>query len=595
MKRLQVLVFVALLLISCVVFSQYELAILHTSDLHGHIYPINYATNKYSDVGLAKIATLIAQEREKFPDAVLVDSGDLIQGSSLEYYHARVDNRALDPMILVMNYLNYDLMAIGNHEFNYGLPVLKKSISEAQFPVVSANIVKVGTNIPYFGKPYIVKILPNGIKVGILALTTRYIPHWEEPKNIEGIAFLDPVDVAKRYVDILRKKEKVDVVVVAYHGGLERDPLTGKPTEELTGENEGYQMCEEVPGIDVLLTGHQHRKISNVFINGVLVSQPGCWGRYLGVIKLVMNKDEKSGKWIVVKKSEEMLSVKGVKENMAVMHITSDYENAVQKWLDKPIGVSDGNFYVADPFKARMMDNPLMEFVNKVQMYYSGARISSTALFSNSIKGWKRGPVTLRDIMAVYIYPNTLKVIKVKGKDIKDALERSAEYFTYENGKVGVNRSFKPYNYDMWEGINYVIDPTKPVGNRVVKLDVTDFGPVDMNKEYEIVLNNYRAAGGGGYTMFANKPVVRQVMMEVSELMADYILKGKYIKPTIDYNWRVTTKPYDTSDNLYYIVQPNDTLWCIAKRLNTTVKAIAKRNGIKNPDFILPWRTLKIY
>ncbi len=592
MKRLRVLVFVALLLISCAVFSQYELVILHTSDLHGHIYPVNYATNKYSEVGLAKIATLISQEREKYPDAILVDSGDLIQGSPLEYYHARVDNKPVDPMILAMNYLNYDFMAIGNHEFDYGLFVLKKAISEAQFPVTSANIVKAGTNIPYFGKPYIVKVLPNGIKVGILALTTKYIPHWEDPKNIKGLAFLDPVEVAKRYVKILRDKEKVDVVVVAYHGGLERDPVTGKPTEELTGENQGYQICEEVPGIDVLLTGHQHREISNCFINGVLVSQPGSWGRYLGVIKLDM--DKKHGKWVVAKKSGELLSVKGVKADEAILHITSKYEETVQNWLDKPIGVADGDFYITDPFKARMLDNPLMEFVNKVEMYYSGAKIASTALFSDSIKGWKKGPITLRDILAVYIYPNTLKVVKLKGKDIKAALERSAEYFTYKNGKVGVNKAFKPYCYDMWEGINYVIDPTKPVGSRVVKLNA-NFEPMDMNKEYEVVLNNYRAAGGGGYPMLANKPVVREVMMEVSELMADYILKFKHIKPTVDFNWRVTTKPYDTSDHLYYLILPNDTLSCIAKRMNTTVEAIAKLNNIKNPNLIYAWHVLKIY
>ncbi|QTA38048.1 5'-nucleotidase C-terminal domain-containing protein [Thermosipho ferrireducens] len=578
MKRV-LSVILLIFIISISLAQSIELVLLHTSDLHGNIFPINYATNKPYDVGIGKIATIVKQIKEQYSNVIILDSGDLIQGTPLEYYHARIDNKPVDPMMLVMNKIGYSAMALGNHEFNYGMKVLKKAISEAQFPVLSANIVKKGTQEPYF-KPYHIVTLDNGIKVGILGLITKFVPNWEDPKNIAELEFLDPVEVAKKYVPKLRNEEKVDVVVVVYHGGLERDPKTGQPTEELTGENEAYQLLQEVPGIDALLLGHQHRTIA-VKINGVPVSMPSKWGKYLG--KIVLKLEKKDGKWIVTDSNVEQLSVKGVEADKEILAMAQDYEDKVQVWLDQPVGFAKGNFWIEDPLFARLQDNPLIEFVNKVQMYYSKAKISSTALFNNSIKGWKDGPITLRDINAVYIYPNTLKVIKVKGSDIKAALEKSADYFVYENYYAKVNKSWvdpKPrhYNYDMWEGISYKIVLNRPSGNRIVDLMI-DGKPIDLNAEYEIVLNNYRAGGGGGYTMFKGKPVVREVMMEVSELMADYIMSRKTVKATVDNNW-------ETVVEFYYTVSSGETLGEIAQKLGVSIKDLARWNKIKNPDII---------
>ncbi|ABR31061.1 2', 3'-cyclic nucleotide 2'-phosphodiesterase [Thermosipho melanesiensis] len=561
-----------------------DLVILHTSDLHGNILPINYATNMPSDVGLAKIATLVKQMKKMYRNVILIDSGDLIQGTPLEYYHARIDNKPIDPMILVMNKLGYSAWTLGNHEFNYGLDILNKAISEAQFPALSANILNENGE-PVFKPYHIVNV--GDIKVGILGLTTKFIPNWEEPKNIKGLKFEDPIAIAKKYANELRNK--VDVLVVSYHGGLERDPETGEPTEELTGENQGYQLLEEVDGIDVLLLGHQHRTIATK-INGVPVSMPSYWGKYVG--KVVLKLEKVDGKWKIVDSSVESVSVKGVEPDTEVMSLVKPYEGKVQTWLDQPVGYAKGDFWIYDPLFARLQDNSLIEFVNKVQMYYSKAKISSTALFNNSIRGWKKGPVTLRDINAVYIYPNTLKIIKVKGKDIKDALEKSADYFVYDNYKVSVNKSWvkpKPrhYNYDMWEGISYKIVLNNPSGERIVDL-MFEGKPIEMDKEYEIVLNNYRAGGGGGYLMFKGKPVVREVMMEVSELMADYILNNKEIEATVDNNWETVIK-------FEYIVKPGDNLWSISKRLGISMNDLIRWNGIKNPSMLKVGQKLVYY
>ncbi|MBO8160535.1 MAG: 5'-nucleotidase C-terminal domain-containing protein [Thermosipho sp. (in: Bacteria)] len=561
-----------------------ELVILHTSDLHGNVLPVDYATNEPSNVGLGKLATIIKQIRENFSNVLLIDSGDLIQGTPLEYYHARIDNTSVDPMILIMNKLGYSAWTIGNHDFDYGLNVLSKAISEAQFSALSANIVKKGTNDPVFQPYHIVNI--DDIKVGILGLTTKYVPNWEDPNNIKEIEFLDPIEVAKKYIDILKNKEKVDILIVSYHGGLERDPKTGTLVEERVGENQAYQLLQEIPEIDVLLLGHQHKVVATK-INNIPVSMPGKWGQYLG--KIVLKLENDNGKWKVVDSTVEEIPVKDFDVDDEVLFLVREYEMKVQEWLDQPIGYAKGDFWIENPLLARLEDNSLIEFINKVQMYWSQVKISSTALFNDDIKGWKEGPITVRDIYEVYVHPYTLKVLKVKGKDIKAALEKSAEYFVYENYKVRINTNwsdYKHYDYDMWEGIDYKIVLNNPVGERIIDL-MFENAPLDMEQEYEIVLNSYRVSSEE-YGMFKDKPVVREVMLDVPELIANFILDHKVINASVDHNWTTVIR-------FEYVVNSGETLWEIAQRLGVSISDLISWNNIKNPDLIVPGMKLVYY
>jgi 2',3'-cyclic-nucleotide 2'-phosphodiesterase / 3'-nucleotidase len=517
------------------------LTILETTDVHGAILPINYANNEGREVGLAKIATLIKKERQKNDNLLLIDNGDLIQGTPLTYHYARIDNSKINPIIKILNYLMYDLAVIGNHEFNYGIEILNKAINESKFPWLCANIISKASNKCYTEKPYAIKSFESGIKVGILGLTTKYIPNWENPIHIQGLSFEDPVEHAKRWVKVLREEEKVDIVVVSYHGGFERNIETGEPTENLTGENQGYELCIQVPGIDVLLTGHQHRLIYGSKINGVLVLQAGTQGMTLGKAEIVFTKTEAGIK--IIDKKSELLSVKGVIADSEVIELVREYEAKTQRWLDKPIGKIKGDMTAGDHMTIRTQDNTLIEFINKVQMECSGAEISNTALFDNHALGFP-SDVTMRDIVSNYIYPNTLRVIRISGHDIKAALERSATYFEKYDGKnIRVNPVFsnpKPqhYNYDMWEGIEYTIDISKPVGERIVKLEIKG-KLLDLDKEYDVVMNNYRAGGGGEYFMFQNKPVIKDIPTDVSELIANYILERGTIEATVNENWKV--------------------------------------------------------
>jgi 2',3'-cyclic-nucleotide 2'-phosphodiesterase / 3'-nucleotidase len=514
--------------------------ILETSDLHGNIFPIHYATNEAAEVGLGKVATIIKREREKNKHTIVIDNGDMIQGTPLMYHYFKFQAELANPMIIVANECHYDAAVIGNHEFNYGQELLQEAISQSTFPWLAANIVDEDGN-PYFGTPYIIRQVTQDLKVAVLGLTTKHIPYWEQPEHIEGIVFEDVVTCAKKWVNYLKTEENADIVLVSYHGGFECDIESGEPIESLTGENQGYELCMEVEGIDVLLTGHQHRQLVGKEVNGVSVIQPGYNGSAVGKISLTLEK--KDTKWECVEKKGELISVADVEVDRALVKKVNGYEEAAQRWLDTSIGRVEGSMEIHNPLEARLQDHPFIEFINRVQMEIMDVDISCTALLHNEPLGLKE-EITMRDILANYPYPNTLTVIRISGQEMKEALEHTASYFeTYDGKQVRVHSSFlqpKPqhYNYDMWEGIEYEINICKPIGERITKLEYRG-EPIDLQASYDVVMNNYRASGGGEYNMFRDKLVVKEHSIDVSELLATYIATRKVIEATVNHNWHV--------------------------------------------------------
>lgn len=518
-----------------------ELVILETSDIHGHVNPINYGNNKETNSGLAKIASLINQEKQTYKYRLLIDNGDVIQGTPLTYHYVKFLHNQKNPIISILNSLHYDAAIVGNHEFNYGMNLLLDSVMESNFPWLSANIIDRETNKPRFGQPYLIKEFDNGLRIAVLGVTTHYIPNWENPSYIEGLNFEDAFKTTEKWVEYLKENEHYDLLVVSYHGGFERDLSSGEPTEALTGENQGYRLCNEIEGIDVLLTGHQHRRISE-YINGVLVVKPGFHGQTIGKVEIFF--EMKEGRWTVVNKSAELLEVDdSTIAEEEVLALAQENEDETQAWLDQPIGEIVGGLLIDNAFEVRLKDHPLIEFINRVQMEAAGVEISNTALFHNESPGFAE-KVTMRDIVSNYIYPNTLKVIRISGQDIKDALEKCASYFILdENNEIRVNPAFaepKPqhYNYDMWEGIEYELKISRPLGSRVVKLNFNGL-PMNLLEQYDVVMNNYRAGGGGNFDMFKDKPVIKEIQTDMTELLADYLLKRKTVYPSCNHNWRV--------------------------------------------------------
>ncbi|MGC5775938.1 bifunctional metallophosphatase/5'-nucleotidase [Paenibacillus pabuli] len=532
--------------------------ILVTSDLHGAIRPIHYNTNAYRPAGLALLASLIRRERERSPELLLVDNGDLLQGSPLASYAASfVSDHAVHPFIHVLNELGYDAAVMGNHEFNYGQNLLRKAVQDSHFPWLSANIVNgekteketraiapPGAGIPAFGPPYLIKTLSSGVKIALLGATTHYIPNWEHPKNIEGLQFLDALDTIRAWVGYIREHEQPDVLVVSYHGGFESDLETGEPAERLTGENQAYAICRDIEGIDVLLTGHQHRQLT-AEIHGVTVVQPGFSGNGAGHVSIELDRLS-NGKWQIAEKQARLLLLdehSDVQPDAAVMKLTDELEAKAQAWLDQPIGEVAGDLSIADPAALRLAAHPFIAFVHQVQMEATGAQISNTALLSEEARGFG-SLITVRDVLSNFIYPNTLTVLELRGQDIRDALEQTARYFEVEpSGEVFVNPAYmqpKPqhYNYDMWAGVEYELDISKPVGSRVVKLEREGL-PIKMDATYSVVMNSYRAAGGGDYAMYPGKKVLHEGATDMAALVEDYIRRHQPLTVEQANNWKV--------------------------------------------------------
>jgi len=544
MKTKNLVVIFCILVIGLILFpatgnvapQRVQITILGTTDLHGNIDPIDYYTNKPDNRGLAKIATLIKRIRKDQPNVLLIDSGDTIQGTPLESFHGRKNNEPPDPMMLVMNSLNYDGMTVGNHEYNFGLKVLEKARSEAKFPWLSANTYETQTGKTHY-QPYLVRDI-GGVKVGILGLTTPGVPNWDNPPNYAGLEFHNPILEAKKWVPILRNKERVDLVIIAMHMGLGEDLKTGEETPgQVPHENDAVEIAKEVPGIDAIFMGHTHREISSLYINGVLITQANAWGRHLARADIYLEKGA-SGWRVYAKAARTLPSEDRLEPDPEVVKIAAPYDSETQQWLARKIGESSTELTAKE---ARFRDTAILDLIQKVQLEAGNADVSMVASF-NSDARIAKGSVSVRDIAGLYVYENTLAVLEVTGQQLKEALEHSAKYFkTYVPGKRPedqVDEKIPAYNFDIAEGVNYELDISKPVGQRIQNL--TFHGQaVKPDQKFRLATNNYRVNGGGGYTMYKSAPVVYRSSEEIRELIIDWLEKHKTVPTEPTNNWRL--------------------------------------------------------
>jgi len=513
-----------------------HVVILGTTDLHGNLFPIDYYTDKPDNRGLAKISTLVKRTRAENQNVVLIDSGDTIQGTPLEYYHNKKNNQPVDPMMLAMNALGYDSMTVGNHEYNFGLQVLEKARREAKFPWLSANTYNVGTAQTHY-TPYIVKEV-GGVRIGILGLTTPGIPNWENLPNYAGLEFHDPLLEAKKWVPVLRGKERADVVVIAMHMGLEEDLRTGEQSPgQVTNENRAVVIAREVPGVDVIFMGHTHKDNPSVVINGVQLIQANFWGRHLARVDLYLENDTKG--WHIFARGARTIPLdETVVPDPEILALGQPYNLETQAWLSRAIGESAAELTAGD---ARFRDTAILDLIQRVQLEAGKADVSMAAVFNPEARIAK-GAVTVRDIAGLYVYENTLVVLEVTGQQLRDALEHSAKYFRpYEPGKSPadlVDEKIPAYNFDIAEGVTYVLNLTKPIGQRIEQLEFQG-KPLAPTQKLKLATNNYRVNGGGGYTMYKGAPVVYRSSVEIRELIIDWVERHKTIPIEPTNNWKI--------------------------------------------------------
>jgi 2',3'-cyclic-nucleotide 2'-phosphodiesterase / 3'-nucleotidase len=514
-----------------------HVVILGTTDMHGRVFPTDYYTNKYDNVGITKVATLVKEARKTDPDLLLVDSGDTIQGTPLEYFHNKRNNTPPDPMMLAMNALHYDSMTVGNHEYNFGLKVLEKARSEAKFPWLSANTYNTGASTTHY-QPYIIKEV-EGVRIGVLGLTTPGIPNWENVPNYAGLEFKETVSEAKKWVAILRDKEKVDLVVIAMHMGIEEDLRTGQINpSQVPNENAAIAIARQVPGLDVILMGHTHRDVPALIVNGVLLTQANRWASHVARVDLYLEKGE-AARWRVVARSARTIPVtEKTAVDPEIAQLGQPYDKETQDWLARTIGQSPEEITSQD---CRFRDTAIIDLIQRVQLEAGKADVSMAACFNPQAR-IPKGPVTVRDIAGLYEYENTLVTLELTGQQLKEALEHSARYFrAYQPGKSLadlVDQRIPGYNFDMAEGVSYELDVTKPFGQRILNLKFKG-QPLDPNQKLRVVTNNYRVNGGGGFNMYKDAPVVYRSSAEVRELIIDWVERNKTVPTQANNNWRI--------------------------------------------------------
>jgi 2',3'-cyclic-nucleotide 2'-phosphodiesterase / 3'-nucleotidase / 5'-nucleotidase len=562
------------------------LRILETTDLHSNVLSYDYFKDApVTDYGLTKTATLIKQAREQVKNSMLFDAGDTIQGNPLASYVAKVDRLGPDethPIFKAMNYLDYDAGIVGNHEFNYGLDYLNDVLEEAKFPIVNANIYhddqdKDPSNDKNYFTPYQMidkKIIDdNGqehsIKVGVIGFAPPQIMQWDKDHLVGKVIVKDIVAEAKKYIPKM-KKEGADVIVAIAHSGCD---ITSEGQE--LAENAVYDLTK-VEGIDAMLFGHAHLRFpedasfkdksridqNKGTINGIHAVEAGYWGNNLGVLDLALVQD-KNGKW-KVDKANSKAATRPVDAHTAedenIVKNVKDEHQATLDYVRSKIGETKIPMH---SFFTRVMDDAVTQIVNAAQMDYVKKWIEKNAPEYKDVpvlsaaapfKGGRggvgdytniaKGDVSIKSAADLYLFDNTLKALEVTGDQVKRWIEKSAEQFnTIDPNKEGyqelLDYDFRPYNYDVLDGVKYQIDVTKPVGQRVINLTLLDGTPVDPNGKYIVATNNYRAGGSGGLAELKNAKVVVDSPFENRQILMDYISSKGTINPAPDNNWQI--------------------------------------------------------
>ena len=514
--------------------------VLATTDTHGYIYPYDYYTRQPAARGLAAAATLIAQVRSETPHTLLIDCGDTIQGSPLESVHqvavreGRTDTP--EPMMLAMNRLGYEAMVVGNHEFNFGLKNIAAARATARFPWLSANTATGDALEPF--APYFVKTV-GGVKVAVIGVTTAAVPEWEKPEQIRGLSWTTPEEGVRRALAALAP-EKPDLVIAAVHGGIDRDPETGVVRRgEKEGDNRAWQIAEAFPQLAAVVYGHTHRREPGRRVGDVLLVQPRNWAMDVARLDFTLSRRE-DGSWSLVESASRLLQVQPeTAADPEVLALARPYHEAAELYLDQRVAQARTELSGS---RGRFEDTALVDAIQEVQLHYAQAQVSLSSLFRPQVRV-PRGSVTVRELAGLYVYDNELYAVEGDGRLLRAALENAARYFRTcpeASCSIGplVDDSVAGYNFDMAQGVEYEIDLTQPVGQRVKNLRYRG-APLRDDQKLRIALNNYRAAGSGGYTMFRDAPIVWRSGREIRDLMVEYFAERGRLPEAPDGNWRI--------------------------------------------------------
>lgn len=605
----------ALLIASSAQAATVDLRILETSDLHSNMMDFDYYKDKPTEkFGLVRTASLINDARHEATNSVLVDNGDLIQGSPLGDYMAAkgLKDGEIHPVYKAMNTLDYTVGNIGNHEFNYGLDYLKKAQAGAKFPYINANVVDAKTGKPIW-KPYLIAEKQvkdrdgkmHTLRIGYIGFVPPQIMTWDKSNLAGKVKVNDITETARRYVPQM-KKEGADLIVAIPHSGLSSLPY------QVMAENSVYYLSQ-VPDINAIMFGHSHAvfpskdfsdikgvDIDKGTLNGIPAVMPGQWGDHLGLVDLVINNDQ--GSWKVEEATAQARPIYDLAnkkslaaEDATLVKVLKDDHKGTRDFVSQPIGKSNGNMY---SYLALIQDDPTVQIVNNAQRAYVEHYIQGdpdladipvlSAAAPFKVGGRKndpasyveveKGQLTFRNAADLYLYPNTLVVVKASGADVKEWLECSVGQYN----QIDVNSSkpqelinwdgFRTYNFDIIDGVNYQVDVSQParydgecalINPKSERIKGLTFNgkPIDPKAQFLIATNNYRAYGGK-FAGTGDKHIAFASPDENRAVLADYIRtetkKHGAVTPQVDNNWRLAPIHSKTPLDIRFETSPSE-------------------------------------
>lgn len=536
-----------------------EIQLLATSDLHGKMLPYDYALDEESTSGsLAQIATIIKELRTD--NTILIDNGDTIQGNSAELFL----QDEIHPMIQGLNEIGYDIWVAGNHEFNFGMDTLEKVIGQSKQTFLCGNVYNPdGSSL---GEDYTI-IEKDGVKIGLIGMVTPNITRWDAA-NLADCKVTDPVEETKEIIKEI--KDQVDVLVATQHMGESNEYGVAN-----SGVNDLANAC---PELDVIIAAHEHKLIEGTEVNGVLIVENADVGKSLAQVILTLEKDE-NGKFQLVNRASKSFNAADYAADEELMTLLADADAKAKEDAQKVIGelvngpLAPENEIQGIP-QARLQETALINLINEVQMHYTGADISASALFIDDAN-LDSGEIKKSDVALIYKYTNTLYKMEMTGAQLKKWMEWSASYYnTFKEGDLTIsfNPEVRGYNYDMFSGVKYEINISKEPGQRIENLTTMDGKPVKDEDVFVVALNNYRASSqlmtyGEIYEEGVDElPKLLEIDVRgdlggVREIIADYIINvkgGKLEAPTLNGNWKITGCDWDEELHKKAVEQIND-------------------------------------
>ena len=553
---------VLLILVSCSGTGKKSISIFETTDIHGVILPYDFIEKESLKVSLASSFKYIKQIRTEKDATVLLDNGDNLQGQPEVYYYNFIDTISPHFLAEVMNYMGYDAGTVGNHDVETGHSVYDRLVQEYKFPLLAANAINIKTGKPYF-KPYQI-IQKKGIKIAVFGLITPAIPNWLPPELYSGIEFKDMVETAKQWMPVILN-EKPDLVVGLFHSGWDRSEAMLQATDPFN-ENGSAAVAYDIPGFDIIFTGHDHKVANEKFVNSagdtILILNGGSRSEKLAEADITFTSGKFGGKR-QKKITGQIINVADFQPDTGFITKFTPTHKIIDEYVNRVIGNSSATITSRDAYFG---SSAFIDMIHKIQLEITGADISFAAPLSFDVSIAK-GPITVGDMFKLYRFENMLYTMSLSGDEIQKYLEYSysgwlntmkgpadvlLKFRTGKDGKPLITNGKawlknQPYNFDSAAGIFYTVDVSKPEGERIVIKGFTDGRPFEKNKMYKVAVNSYRGNGGGGHFTegagIRKDDLRKRLISSMDRDLRFYILKSieirKSISPEPINNWKI--------------------------------------------------------